>query len=141
MRKFGVIRPDWAAVRSKNRRNFLARRVIQRLVKISGYGGAVLAFEMHVFAVRDFQLRKERVVSVGNLREFAAGNGEQLIGAIDGGDLGGDVSGFPDGVVVDHQAAANRPSNFASACGNTAKILRAIIVGDEIDEFSVRRKM
>ena len=121
--------------------DFLARRVIQRLVKISGYGGAVLAFEMHVFAVRNLQLRKERVVGVGNLREFAGGDGEQLVGTIDRRDLGSDFSSFPDGVIVDHQAAANRPRNLSSRRGNAAKILRAIIVGDEIYRFSVRRKM
>src|SRR6266699_6380532 len=66
--------------------------------------------------------------------------GEQFVGSIDGSDLRDEVSRFGERVVVDHQAASDGAGDFSADRGDAADILRAVIVGDEIDELSVWRE-
>src|SRR5205814_9753048 len=55
---------DRAAMRIEQRGDFLAGGVVDGSVKISGDGGAVLAFEMDVIGLGETELREERIVSL-----------------------------------------------------------------------------
>src|SRR6266571_2978324 len=74
-------------------------------------------------------------LGVGGGRE-----GEEFVRSINGGDLRDEVSRFGERVVVDHQAASDGAGDFSAGSGDAADILRAVIVGDEIDELSVWRE-
>ena len=85
--ELGVVSPDRAAVGPENSWSLLARSVIEGFVEVTGDLGAVFAFEVNVFAVGELELGEESVVDVGELGELAAGDGEEFVGTIDGGNL------------------------------------------------------
>jgi len=88
--------------------------------------------------VSQFELAHQGVIGVGDSGKFAAGNGEKLIGAVKGSDLGNDVAGFGERIVVDHETAGDGARDFSAGVRDAAEILGAIIVGNEIDEFAIR---
>lgn len=140
MGELGVISPNRAAVGNEESGVFLAGDVIERLIEVAGDLGAVLALEMDVLAVSKLELVEEGVVDVGDLGEFAAGDGEEFVGTIDGGDLRGDVAGFGDGKGIDHEAAGNGASEVFATRRDAEKVLRAVVVGDEVDGLAVGRE-
>ena len=118
----------------------LTGNIVERLVEVAGDSRAVLALEMDVFAVAQLELAHQGVVRVRDLRQLAAWDCEKLVGAVDGRDLRQDSSSGSQGIVAGHQSAADRTSDFASRCWNTAEILRPIVVSDEINRLPVGRK-
>src|SRR5690242_12284527 len=74
-----------------------------------------------------------------DLSGLAAGNREKLVRAINRGNLGNDVSRRGESVVVDHEAASDRTSDVASERRNATQILRAVVVGNEVNEFAIGR--
>src|ERR1700694_2503553 len=103
MSKLGVIGPDGTTVRAKDGRVFLAGGVVEGFGEVAGDDHAVFGFEMDVLAVGELELAHESIVGVGDLRDFStgAGDGEELVGAVDGGDLGDEVAGGGERVVID----------------------------------------
>src|ERR1700680_715626 len=96
---------------------------------------------MDVFAMRQLKLREERIVGVCDLGKLAAGNGKNFVGTVDGRHLRGDVSRLRDVVIIDHQTAADWPGYFSTRNRYAAKVLGAIVIGDKVNEPSVRRKV
>src|SRR5206468_2298824 len=133
---------DGSTVGTEDAGVLLAGDVIEGLVEVAGDDRAVLAFEMDILAVGDLELAHEGVVGVGDLRELSIrdGEGEELVGAVDGGDLGDEVAGGGERVVVDHETAANGAGDLAAGDGDAADVLGAVVIGDEIDELAVGRK-
>src|SRR6267378_4451283 len=144
MIELGIVGPDRSAVRTKDGGVLLAQDVVEGFVEVAGDDRAVLALEMDVLAVRELKLTHEGIVGVRDLREFSLGGGrgkcEELVGAVDGGDLGDEVTGGSKRVIVDHEAAADGAGDLAAGDGDAADVLRAVVVGHEIDGFAVGRK-
>src|SRR5690348_742131 len=138
--KLRVIGPDWAAVRAKNRGVLLSRNVVNGLVQVAGDRRAVLAFELNVLAVRKFELAKESIIRMSDLGESAGGNRKQLVRTVDCGDLRDNFARFGQREVVDHEAATNATRDFTPGRWNAAQILRAVVVGNEVNEFAIGRK-
>ncbi len=144
MSKLGVVSPDGTAVRAKDGGVFLAGDVIEGFVEVAGDDRAVFAFEMDVLAVGEFELAHEIVVGVSNLRELALGGGrgdcEKFVGTVDCGDPGDEVAGGGERVVVDHETTGDGAGDLAARSGDSAEVLGAVVVGNEIDGFAVRRE-
>jgi hypothetical protein len=64
-----------------------------------------------------------------------------LIGTIGFGDFRGDFSGLGHCVVIQHDAATDRARHFATRGGDAAKVLRGVVVSDEIDGLTVWREV
>ena len=140
--KLGVVSPGGTAVRAEDGGVFLAGNVIEGLVDVAGDDCSILALEMDILAMGELELAHEVVIGVGDLSEFSigAGDGEELIRAVDGGDLGDDVTGGGERVVVDHETAADGAGDLAAGDGDAADVLGAVIVGNEINGFAVGRE-
>ena len=135
-----VIRPNGSTVRTKDGGVFLARDIVHGFVEVAGNDRAILALEVDVLAVGELELAHQGVVGVCNPGQFAVGNRVQLIRVVESGDLRDDVAGLGKRVVVDHQTAPDRANDLASGHGDPAEILRAIVIGDEIEVLPVRGK-
>src|SRR5712664_1851820 len=144
MSKLGVVSPYGTTVRAEDGGVFLAGDVIERPVEVAGDNRAVLAFEMDVLAVGEPELAHEVVVGVSNLRELALGGGrgdcEKFVGTVDGGDLGDEVAGGGERVVVDHETAGDGAGDLAAGDEDAADVLRAVVVGNEVNGFTVGRE-
>src|SRR5712692_6222303 len=138
MIELGVIGPDRADVGPEDGGVFSPRDVSEGLIEVPRDGRAVLALEMHVFAVGQPELALQGVVRVGALSQLAAANGKKLVGAVDASDLGHNVAGFAEGIVIDHEATGDGAGNFTASGRDAAEILGAIVVGNEIDKFAIR---
>src|SRR5690349_20961571 len=77
---------------------------------------------------------------MGDLSGLATGNREKLVRTINRGNLGNDVSRPGESIVIDHEAAPDRTSDFTPGRWNAAQILRAVVVGNEVNEFAIGRK-
>jgi len=82
------------------------------------------------------KLAHESIVGVGDLRKFSiggrGGDSKELVGAVDGGDVGDEVTGWRERVVVDHETAANGAGDLPARDGDAADVLGAVVVGNEI---------
>jgi hypothetical protein len=88
------------------------------------------------------KLGKERVIRLGDAGWLlgVVREKEDFVGAVDGGDLRGDRTVFGEGIVPDHQAAADWAGDFSASDGNAAEILRAVVFGSEVEETAVGGK-
>src|SRR5579859_1772358 len=144
MGKFGVVSPLGATVRDEKSRIPFAGDVIERFVEIAGDLSAIFAFEVDVFAVGKLELGEEGVVDVGELGKFSVDECVDFIGAVEGGDLGGDIAvgAVADRVGTDHDAAREGASaKLTIAKIDLGQILRAVVINDEVDGFAIGREM
>ena len=114
--------------------------------------GAVFGFKVDVFAAGELELGEKGIVDVGELGVLAV-NDEELVGAVNGGDLGdyGVYRAGADGIAIygaragvlggGHCLGPRRRRRFRRFEVNRLEDHSAVIVSDEIDEFAVGREM
>src|SRR5579859_284582 len=144
MGKFSVVSPLRAAVKNEKSWIPFAGDVIERFEEIAGDLGAVFALELDVFAVGELELGEEGVVDVGELGKFSVDECVDFIGAVEGGDLGGDIAvgAVADRVGADHDAAREGASALLTIAKiDLGQILGAVVINDEVDGFSIGREM